>query len=79
MKKQIVSSAKAIKEEISLSLLIVSFILIMVTGILQVFKRVDSTGPFMNLFLTCGGLYFGRSWVKQTANNKENEEKVNEK
>lgn len=59
------------KTEISVTLLIVSFILIMVTGILQVFKRVDTTGPFMELFLTCCGLVFGHSWIKSQSKDKD--------
>lgn len=73
LKKVAISSAKAMKDEISLTLLVISFLLIVGTGILQVFKKVDSTGPFMELFLTCGGLYFGRSWVKQIDKNKSEE------
>lgn len=73
IKKVAISSAKAMKDEISLTLLIISFLLITGTGLLQVFKKIDSTGPFMELFLTCGGLYFGRRWVKQMDKNKEEE------
>lgn len=73
MKNSIIKGAKAIKAEISLTLMVLSFLLIVGTGICQVLKKIDSTGPFMELFLTCCGLYFGRSWVKQGAKTKEKE------
>ncbi len=73
----ILSGAKAIKDEISVTLLIVSFVLICGVGLLEVFEKVKSTGPFMELFLTCGGLYFGRKLVK--SKSIKTTEKVEEK
>lgn len=71
MKNTIARASKALKEEISLTLMVISFLLIVGAGVLQVLKKVESTGPFMELFLTTCGLYFGRSWVKQSAKTKE--------
>ncbi len=73
-KELIVKSASAIKKEISFSLLVVSFVLIVCAGILQVFDLVRNTGPFMELFLTCVGLYFGRSYVKSKNIKQESKE-----
>ena len=75
MKNTILKASKAIKAEISLTLMAISYVLIVGTGILQVLKKVDSTGPFMELFLTCCGLYFGRSWVKKDIKTKADAEK----
>ena len=66
MKNTITKGARALKQEISLTLMVLSFLLIVGVGILQVLKKVESTGPFKELFLTCCGLYFGRKWVKST-------------
>ena len=80
MKNSLARASKALKEEISLTLMVISFLLIVGVGILQVLKKVESTGPFMELFLTCCGLYFGRKWVKsakteeKTAKTAETEE-----
>jgi hypothetical protein len=48
------------------------------SGVLQVFEKVKSTGPFMELFLTCCGLYFGRQWVKKDIKIKAEAEKETE-
>ncbi len=69
-------TARAFKRNTSFSLLLISFVLLVVCGVLQVADRVKSVGPFMELFLTCGGLYFGRSFIKSRVDSKE--EKVDE-
>lgn len=44
----------------SLTLVVWSFIVLVAVGVLQVFGKVSTTGPFLELFITCAALYFGR-------------------
>ena len=74
-------TATAIKQEISFTLMVLSFGFITLVGFLEVFEKVKSTGPFMELFGTCCGLYFGRTGVKAYVayqKNKKIEEKKEE-
>lgn len=48
------------EKSVSLTLLIISFIILIGMGILQAFNVVQSIGPFMEIFITTVTLYFGR-------------------
>lgn len=67
-------------KSVSLTLLIISFMVLVVVGLLDVFRVVESVGVFLELFLSTGALYFGRTMV---FNNKkygtEKAEKVKDK
>lgn len=45
---------------VSLTLMLVSFVVLLVIGVLDICSVVKSTGIFLELFLTTVGLYFGR-------------------
>lgn len=47
-------------KSVSLTILIVSFTLLTILGILQCFSVIKDTGPFMELFMIATSLYFGR-------------------
>lgn len=76
IKKTVISSAKAMKEEISMTLMVISFFLIVLAGGLEIFEKTKSTGPFMELFGTCCGLYFGRTGVKAYVEYKKDKKKA---
>lgn len=48
------------KRSVSLTMLVISCLFILVMGSLQVFEKVKTTGPFMELMYSCMALYFGR-------------------
>lgn len=49
-------------ESVSLTMLVIAFVLIITGGILQIFKIVESTSILMEVFVTCCALYFGRNF-----------------
>jgi hypothetical protein len=48
------------EKSVSLTIMVVSFLLIVVFGALQCFEKVKDTGPFMELFIISVSLYYGR-------------------
>ncbi len=54
------SDPKDGKPSVSLTILVVSFILLIIAGGLEIFEVTKSTGPFMELVLSAFALYFGR-------------------
>lgn len=48
------------KESVSLTLLLISFGLLSIAGILQCFSIIKDVGPFMEIFIICTSLYFGQ-------------------
>lgn len=75
IKKAAIASTKAVKNNLSFSLTVVSFLLISGAGVLQIFDKVKTAGPFMELFMTCAGLYLGRSYVKSKEPKVEEDNK----
>lgn len=71
-------AAKTFKDNVSVSFTLISFLLIVGTGLLQVFGKVESTGPFMELFGTCCGLYWGRRGVDAFVNYQKEKAKKSE-
>lgn len=74
---------KTKEESISLTLLVVSFIAVLVSGTFQVIGRLESTGPFTELLYSFVALYWGRRFTfggKQFTSEKAEEikEKVKE-
>lgn len=51
---------KTQEKSVSLTILVYSFILLLVIGVLQVMNKVTTTGPFTELFYSSVALYFGR-------------------
>jgi len=51
---------KTRKQSISLTLLVITFILLIILGVLQVFDIIKVLGPFKELFYATIGLYWGR-------------------
>lgn len=47
-------------QSVSLTLLIVSFIALIIAGSLEMLEIAKSSAVFETLFITCSGLYFGR-------------------
>lgn len=47
-------------KSVSLTMLMLSGVLIITFGILQIFGKVQSVGPFDNMFWSSAALYFGR-------------------
>ncbi len=47
-------------KSVSLTLMIISFAILSILGILQCFSVIKDIGPFMELFITTVSLYFGR-------------------
>lgn len=74
-KKIMLTGAKAIKEEISLTLMLISFVLLSGAGILEVFGKVQTVGPFRELFGSCAALYFARKYNKDKNSKEKTEEK----
>ncbi len=69
------SKMQTIKEHFSMSITAISFAMIVGTGLLQVFEKVKTTGPFMELFITCGSLYLGRRSFDAFLEYKKSKEK----
>lgn len=74
-KDLVFNSMAQVRENFSLALTSISFCLIVVTGLLQVFEKIKSTGPFMELFITCGSLYLGRKSFDAFLEYKKSKEK----
>lgn len=51
---------KTEEKSVSLTLLVCSFILLVLVGVMQVLNKVTTTGPFAELFYSATALYFGR-------------------
>ncbi len=51
---------KGEQKSVSVTILIVSFTLLVILGILQCFNVIKDTGPFMELFIVAVSLYYGR-------------------
>lgn len=51
---------KTKEKSVSLTILVYSFILLIVVGVFQVLNKVATTGPFSELFYSSVALYFGR-------------------
>ena len=45
---------------VSLTIMVVSILILVITGILQIFDLVKTTGPFMEFTYSSMALYFGR-------------------
>lgn len=80
-----VADPKDGKPSVSLTILAVSFGLLVVAGGLEVFEVTKSTGPFMELTLSSIALYFGRrfsfggkSFSDEGGPAKDVEEKIEE-
>lgn len=65
-----VKDPKNKEESVSLTLLLITYSLLIVSGVLQIFKVVDDVSIFDTLFLTCSGLYWGRR-IKLSKDTKE--------
>lgn len=55
-----VRDPKTKEKSVSLTLLMVSFLAIIVCSVAHVFGKLDSTGPLLELFYATAALYFGR-------------------
>lgn len=55
-----ISDPKTGEKSVSLSLLMITFFLIVLAGGLEIAGVIKSTGVFLELFMTNAGLYFGR-------------------
>lgn len=51
---------KTKEPSVSLTLLVVSFLGLVIVGALEIFQMVKTTSVFETLFMTTSGLYFGR-------------------
>lgn len=64
-------SSKILKEHISLTLMLLSFAIFNVVGLFEILGKIKSSSPFNELFYTCVGLYFGRSYMKDKKSKEE--------
>lgn len=48
------------KRSVSLTMLLIAFIAVLVSGILEISGKTATTGPFTELLYSCIALYFGR-------------------
>lgn len=55
-----IKDPKTKKQSVSLTLLLIAFAALVVSGILEMFDVIETVSIFESLFLTCSGLYWGR-------------------
>jgi hypothetical protein len=68
------------KLSVSLTIMIISIIFLMVTGVMQVLDMVKSTGPFLEFTYSSMALYFGRKLsAKGNMFSSESAQKIEEK
>lgn len=65
-----IKDPKTSEKSVSLTLLLVSFIALLVGGCLEMLDVVKNVSVLESLFFTCAGLYFGRR-INMSKDNKE--------
>lgn len=71
---------KTKEESISLTLMLVTFLIVSVLGVLESLEKVKSTGPFVEILLSFIALYFGRRMTfKGQSYSADKAEEIKEK
>jgi hypothetical protein len=65
-----IKDPKTSQKSVSLTLLLISFIALLVGGGLEMFEVIKTVSVLENLFFTCAGLYFGRR-INISKDNKD--------
>jgi hypothetical protein len=61
------------KKSVSLTLMMLSFLLMVIGSVLVTFGKMEDLTAFTTLFLTCSGLYFGRRNINLNKQSGESE------
>lgn len=56
---------------VSLSLLMFSFVALIIASVLHMTGKINETSSLTELFYACGGLYFGRKFQGKSGNSLE--------
>lgn len=59
------------KQSVSLTLLVLSFVALLVASTFHIAKVTENTSSLMELFMTCSGLYFARKFSTKDASMQE--------
>lgn len=72
MEKLFILDPKTKERSVSLTLLLVSFISVLIASGLEMAGVIKTVSVVPELFFACAGLYFGRKYTNKTGSSLEN-------